>query len=77
MKMVSMVICENFRLKNSRFPQNKHTLTNDLYHSILIRLHAYNRITPDLLHCQNISMEKIQELVVMETKQIYGNYKMK
>ena len=56
--MVSMVICENFRLKNSRFfRKTEHTLTNDLYHSIVIRLHAYNRATSDLLHGQNISME--------------------
>ena len=57
MKMASMVIFENFRLNNSRFFQNKHTLTNDLYHSILIRLHAYNRTISDLLHGQNISMK--------------------
>ena len=62
MKMVSMVICENFRPKNSRFSPKKHTLTNDLYHSILIRLYAYNRTTSDLLHCQNISMKKITRI---------------
>ena len=57
MKMVSMVIYENFKLKIAVFTKNKHTLTNDFKYSILIRLYAYKRTTSDLLHKQNIGMK--------------------
>ena len=55
--MVSMVIYENFKLKNSRFYQKQTHVDKYFLYSILIRLYAYKRTTSDLLHKQNIGMK--------------------